>query len=213
MTIKRYLINSQTQGKAVISGIQDGEQPIIRLNQTWFHPQGGGQKADRGTINGIPVLQVKHSNDGEVDHYVSTVEPFTVGQEVELVVDQEWRSLNGKYHLAGHLIAALMEKLFPNLQAISGHHWQGEARVEFTGDIPQPEQIKSSLSQALAEAISADIPVQICGDPLTNRTIKIGDFPAVPCGGTHPEHLGLLNQVELTDVKTKKGKLRISYSV
>ena len=47
MTIKRYLINSEAKGKAIITAIQDGEHPILRLNQTWFHPQGGRQKADR----------------------------------------------------------------------------------------------------------------------------------------------------------------------
>jgi Ser-tRNA(Ala) deacylase AlaX len=213
MTIKRYLINSETKGKAIITAIQDGEHPILRLNQTWFHPQGGGQKADRGTINEVSVIQVKHSNDGEVDHYVSSVQPFQLGQEVELIVDQEWRLLNSKYHLAGHLIAALMEKQFPSLQAISGHHWPNEARVEFTGDAPSVEQVSNLLSQALTKAIESDLSVQICGEPLINRLIKIGDFPAVPCGGTHPEHLGLLNQVHIADVKNKKGKLRVSYSV
>lgn len=212
MTVKCYLLNSEITGKARIANIQNGEKTIIRLDRTWFHPQGGGQKSDRGTIGSVPVLHVSHNN-GEIDHYVETIALFSVGQEVEIVVDREWRLLNAKYHTAGHLIAALIEDHFPKLQAISGHHWASEARVEFVGNRPDAEQVKDFLPTALAEAIAKNLPVRICGNPLNDRSIAIGDYPAVPCGGTHVEWLGILGKVEIAKVKVQQGKLRISYRV
>lgn len=210
MTNKLYLSSPETQGKALVTAIEDGDRPLVQLDRTWFHPQGGGQKADRGTIDGIPVVGVAHNN-GSVNHYLERSGTFTVGQEVEVAVDEEWRLLNGKYHLAGHLIAALVEKNFPELEAVSGHHWPEQARVEFTGNLPEPNRVKDALVPALAEAIEADLPVRIYGDPFTNRSIAIGDFAAVPCGGTHPERLGILGKVEIAKVKAKQGKLRVSY--
>lgn len=35
----------------------------VILNQTAFFPEGGGQAADKGTINGISVLDVKQQDD------------------------------------------------------------------------------------------------------------------------------------------------------
>jgi alanyl-tRNA synthetase len=212
MTIKCYLLNSEITGKAKITALHNGEKPIIRLDRTWFHPQGGGQKADRGTIEGIFVSHVAH-NDGEVDHYVETIEPFFIEQEVSIIVDTEWRLSNAKHHTAGHLIAALMEERFPNLQAISGHHWVNEARVEFTGEFPDIDRVEETLNAALEQAIAADLPIYISGNPLQNRSIGIGGYPAVPCGGTHLESLAILDRVELTKLKIQKGKLRISYAV
>ncbi|MEA5521231.1 alanine--tRNA ligase-related protein [Limnoraphis robusta] len=212
-TQKLYLSSfSQTQGQAKITHIEDGEKPFIRLDQTWFHAQGGGQKADKGTINGISVVHVAHNNS-EVDHYVESIESFIVGQEVDLIVDEDWRLINGKYHLAGHLIAALIENMFPDIRAIGGHHWPGEARIELRGNLPENKQLEELLSNALKTAIEADLPVYICGDPFSNRSIGIGEFTPVPCGGTHPERLGILETVKITKVKTQKDKLKVSYRV
>lgn len=212
-TTKEYLINNDTEGEAIITEIISGENPIIRLNSTWFHPQGGGQKSDKGMIDKVAVNKVKHSQNNEVDHYVDSIESFKIGQQVSVSVDQEWRLLNGKYHLAGHLIAALVEKNFPELKATKGHHWPNEARVEFVGNFPPVEEVRNVLVKALAEAIQTDLSVRICGEPLTNRFIQIDTFAAVPCGGTHPEHLGVLKEVIITNVKMKKGTMRISYSL
>jgi len=212
-TQKLYLTGfSQMQGTAKITDIRDGDKPFIRLDRTWFHPQGGGQKADKGTIAGVAVVHVDCSND-EINHYLQTIESFDVGQQVDIKVDEKWRIINGKYHLAGHLIASLMENIFPDIKAVGGHHWPGEARIEMTGKLPNIDQVNESLTEALTKAIDADLTVSICGDPFYNRSIAIGDFMAVPCGGTHPESLGVLGKVEITKLKIKKNKLRVSYRV
>jgi alanyl-tRNA synthetase len=212
MTTKEYLFDSKLSITTTITEIgQDNGQSWVRLGQTIFHPQGGGQKADCGTIQGIPVKQVVHS-DGDVDHYLESIENLQVGQEVSICVDGDWRLANSKLHTAGHLIAALLEQEFPGIKPIGAHHWPGESRVEFTGDnLPTPETIASYLITALQQAIQNDLPVAILGSPTTSRSIQIGTFSAVPCGGTHLQNLGQLETVEITGVKIKKGKLRISY--
>lgn len=212
MTTKLYLANpSLLTATSRIAAIFDGDSPKVWLDQTLFHPQGGGQKADRGLIGGVLVFHVAH-NEGEVDHFVTSLESLTVDDEVEIVVDEEWRSLNGRYHLAGHTIAALTEHLFPGLRAVSGHHWPGEARVEFEGIVfPEPERVQDALPLALGKAIDESLSVHIQGDPYSNRSIAIADFPALPCGGTHPENTGVLRKVEISKVKVQKGRMRISY--
>ena len=42
----------------------------LTLNQTCFYPEGGGQPADRGWINGIPVVDVQKAGN-EVHHFLA----------------------------------------------------------------------------------------------------------------------------------------------
>ena len=61
MTNKRYLAEPASySGEATVTAILQGELPIVRLSETLFHPQGGGQKADRGTIGSASVTDVAH---------------------------------------------------------------------------------------------------------------------------------------------------------
>jgi alanyl-tRNA synthetase len=214
LTTKDYLFDPKLTASAIITAIgQDNGQSWVQLDRTIFHPQGGGQKADRGSIQDIPVSQVVHS-DGSVNHYLESTEDLQIGQLVSLYVDSDWRLANSQLHTAGHLIAALLEKRFPNLTPVSAHHWPGESRVEFTGDnLPTPEVIETHLTAALQKAIQDDLSLAVLGSSTTVRSIQIGTFGAVPCGGTHLQNLGQLNNVNLTGVKIKKGKLRISYEV
>lgn len=212
MVYKHYLFESALGGSAVITEVIGGERPFVRLNQTWFHPQGGGQKADRGTIAGKAVVNVTH-DDGEINHYLLDTDGLYVGQEVLIIVDAEWRDANARLHTGGHLIAALAEEAFPTLRASGGHHWPGEARVEFTGDdLPDPNEVLRVLGSKLDQAVTDDLPVQVLFED-ASRSIKIGGHAPVPCGGTHAVSTGRLNGIALTKVKVKGGKLRVSYQV
>lgn len=51
----------------------DGSETNLVLDHTYFYPEGGGQPADRGTIAGIPVLDVQKL-DGEIVHVLDDAE-------------------------------------------------------------------------------------------------------------------------------------------
>ena len=50
------------------------------LSRTAFFPEGGGQYADTGLIDGVRVYDV-HEKCGEIKHYMEA--PLEVGKEVE----------------------------------------------------------------------------------------------------------------------------------
>lgn len=214
MTDKRYLFESQTTGQARVEEIGNEEgRAWVRLDKTWFHPQGGGQKADIGTIAGEAVTHVAHAPEG-VRHYLMGTTALQPGQTVDLVVDPSFRRLSARLHTAGHLIAAVGEALHPNLTATMGHHWPGEARVEFAGDpLPDSEQFQAALGAALREALSRPCAVSIEGDVAETRMIKIGDHPAMRCGGTHLTNIADIGQIVVRNVKSKGGKLRVGYDL
>jgi alanyl-tRNA synthetase len=213
-TLKTYLADStilRTNAEVTLTGTAPDGRSWIRLDRTIFHPQGGGQKADRGRIGGVEVLHVAHGVDGEVDHFIAAP-AYPVGSQVELQVDPVWRGVCARLHSAGHLIAAISER-FADLRAIAGHHWPGEARVDF--EIPDvwSENLQNTLSEALVRVMSSDLEVAEVGDPYSARAIRIGDFEAVPCGGTHVRRISEIGRVTITKVRLKEARVRLSYAV
>ena len=213
-TRKAYLAEPQIlTGEAIITQLIDGERPAVRLNQTYFHPQGGGQKGDRGFIGPAQVLDTKHAEGGEVDHLVSTFEGLAVGQIYPIQIDATSRRVNAVNHSAGHLIAAVVDPAFPEIKAVQGHHWPGEARVEFEGTVTDDviARVTAFLQPALDKAIAEQWPVAILGDPFVNRSIQFGSAEQVPCGGTHVAHLGQIKNILVKSIKKKTDRLRIAY--
>ena len=211
MTLKQYLAepHKMTWTARVLEIIQ-GETTIVRLDQTIFHAQGGGQKADRGRIGSAIVIHVAHNADN-VDHHVESAADLEVGSEITLEVDEGWRRLNAAYHTAGHLLASVVEQMYPGLRAISGHQWPGEGRVEFMGDVPAEQLSADGINSRLASDLAANLPVVIVGNPFHDRTIKIGNYDAIPCGGTHVTQLEEVATTVVRSIKSKGGRIRISF--
>ncbi len=83
------------EGQAIIDAVgKDDNGPFILLNKTLFHPQGGGQPSDCGTLQQgnviIPIHRVK-TVDTMIKHYTDKEYSSLVGQEVRCSLDQERR--------------------------------------------------------------------------------------------------------------------------
>jgi Ser-tRNA(Ala) deacylase AlaX len=79
------------------------------LEETIFHPQGGGQPSDVGIIENEEIIfKVEKAStvDGHVEHLgeFSGDSTFKINDKVKLKVDKESRDLNTRLHSAGHLI-------------------------------------------------------------------------------------------------------------
>jgi alanyl-tRNA synthetase len=211
MTIKKYLESAALKGTTLITGIADDPRPIIRLRETWFHAQGGGQRGDRGWIGPARVLDTRHGADEEVDHLVDSAAGLAVGQLVDVAVDAGHRHRGALLHSGGHLVAEAMQAIQPSLRAVAGHHWENEARVEFEGDVEANEALAADLSDYVSQLIAANLPIRIVGDPFRNRAISIGDFEPVGCGGTHAAATAELAGLRITGIRKKGDRLRVSY--
>ena len=211
MTRKEYLAeSSRLTGTATILDCLPGQPAIVRLDRTIFHAQGGGQKADHGWIGPARVVHVVHNGD-RVDHHVEDAGGLGVGTEVALKVDGDWRRLNAAMHTAGHLVAGVVESLYPELKATAGHQWPGEGRVEFVGELGAQDISIQAINARLAADIARALPVTIVGDAFTNRAIRIGEYAPIACGGTHVGRLDDIAQASVRSLKAKGGKVRLGY--
>jgi alanyl-tRNA synthetase len=94
----------------------------VVLDATIFYPEGGGQVADLGTINGIKVLDVQKVS-GVIFHKLEKLD-FREGQRVYLHVDGERRKALMRHHTATHILNYACRRVLGN------HVWQAGARKE-----------------------------------------------------------------------------------
>lgn len=136
------------------------EMPFVVLDATIFHPQGGGQPTDVGTIASgealFNVTMVRQEPDGVIKHYgeyVGAGAGFAEGgAKVDLAVDGENRVKAAKSHTAGHLLDIAMQRaLAPvedggmdaemhaqvtgNMKGLKGYHFVKGSYVEFEGKV------------------------------------------------------------------------------
>lgn len=107
MTERRYYYSDDVQGQAQVLSCTPAEAGAyaVELDATLFHPQGGGQPSDVGTLGGVAVLRVQQQGD-TVLHF--TAAPLPLGP-VTLQVDEAQRRLHARWHSGGHLIGWLGE--------------------------------------------------------------------------------------------------------
>lgn len=214
MTTRLYYTENRLTGTSVIRSLINGDTNAVILAETLFHPQGGGQKADLGLIGKARVLHVASREDGEVIHHVDSLDGLGVGAQVPLQVDSAHRRLGSRLHTAGHLVAAVGEALLPSLKGRAGHHWPGEARVDFEiGGSEPSDTFEADLRSELFRLIALNLPVQATSPDSPPRLVQIGEYRPIPCGGTHVKSLGDIEFIEIRKVKKSKGLLRISYDV
>ncbi|MGR4050333.1 alanyl-tRNA editing protein [Kosakonia cowanii] len=208
MTERLYYTSDALEGRARVlrcTEQADGRYAIV-LDRTLFHPQGGGQPADKGWINSIEVEGVTQQDD-EVIHLLA--QPLPVG-EVELKIDAEARALHTQLHSAGHLIGYAGEAA--GWRPVKAHHWPGEGRITFAPGEEAAEPEAATFTHAITQWQSAALARVIAFDA-GRRMVRFGDLPAYGCGGTHVRSLSELKEVVISNVKVKKGQLIVNYTV
>jgi Ser-tRNA(Ala) deacylase AlaX len=220
MTERLYLHSAALTGEARIVEIRLGDVCTLRLNQSLFHPRGGGQPADRGALIpsdgsgvAVPVIDVRNADDGAVDLLVASDAPLQLGDRVLMRVDADSRLLHARLHSAGHLLALAGERIEPGLRSIAGHHWPGEARVEFEGAATNPEDFERALRSMLEEMRAANLPISASLDGEGRRLIAIDLGAPVPCGGTHVPQTAAIGRIDIRKIKIKAGRVRVGYDI
>lgn len=178
------VLDGQTRVQACIaySDLLEADQQLYKgatpelcaiiVEETLFHPQGGGQPSDVGemVINGsvFDVLSARTaaSRAGVVLHFgifkdgrPSSLPTGSCTQSVNV----EKRLLYSKYHTAGHVLGSavrhLLEKKVPGFDELKASHFPDSASCEFAGLIAGT--YKEAVQQKLDEFIAAAMPVEI----------------------------------------------------
>ena len=86
-----------------------GDEVQVLLDKTIFYPEVGGQPGDRGSINGISLLDVREK-DGEILHLVSAAVQLKPGP-AELLLDHRRRRDHTVLHTGQHLLSGIILRM------------------------------------------------------------------------------------------------------
>lgn len=192
---------------------------FIRLDRTIFCPAGGGQPADQGTINGLPVLELAMENDD----IIHVLERDPGQEEVSLRLDFQRRYDHMQQHTAQHLLSQVLLNLFnaPTLSfAIGPEH----SSVEIGRQALNGEEI-GILENECARLIFANLPVRIFASEDTAalhlrkppkrqgkiRVVEITGLDQSACGGTHLQSSAEIGLLKIIKTDRVRANIRLYY--
>lgn len=192
----------------------------VILDQTAFFPTGGGQDADRGTLNGFSLTDVR-DEDGSIRHFVSGV--LSAGDAVHGVLDWELRFNRMQHHSGEHIVSGLIHQKY-GYENVGFHLTDASATLDFDGELTreQVEEIEYLANRAVWEnfAVSAVYPDPETLKNLNYRSklelthdVRIVTFPGYDvcaCCAPHVHHTGEIGCIKLTDVMRHRGGVRMT---
>ena len=195
-----------------------------RLDRSAFYPTSGGQLFDLGLLNGIPVIEVLESEDGEVWH-VSDQPIGIAGETISGAVDRARRSKNRQQHTAQHILSAMFIKLY-GFETVSVHLGEEYGAIELSTPNLEPNQLVRVERESNA-ILQENIPVQIIFAsrdevsrlPLRKapdrtgeiRVIQIGELDCSACGGTHCSFTAEVGLIKLTGLEKIRNRVQVKF--
>lgn len=197
------------------------DKQAVILDRTAFYPEGGGQPADTGHLNNIPVLDAIEEN-GEILHIVESAPD---SKEVTGLINWERRFDHMQQHTGQHILSACFDKLM-NGGTDSFHLGKDIVSIEIGID-SFTETDASRVEKLANDIIYSNIPVsaRIVNDdelqsiPLRKkpkvteniRIVEVQEFDYSPCGGTHVNRTGEIGMIKIKSWERLKGCYRIEF--
>ncbi|HMC07219.1 MAG TPA: alanine--tRNA ligase [Solirubrobacterales bacterium] len=189
------------------TAVTAAEEPLIKLEESPFYPEGGGQVSDAGSIRwdgqGTAVADVYRIGDDQVIRVDGSVLPEP-GTRVEAEVDHVSRHATMRNHSATHLLhAALRERLGTHVRQAGSAVRPDKLRFDFTHGAPLARDELRMIEERVNEWIKASRPVRalhmaraeaealgamaLFGEKYGEwvRVIEVDEISRELCGGTH----------------------------
>ena len=213
-----YLKEIQTKIRSVF---KENGKNCIQLEENIFHPHGGGQKGDRGTviignreIKITDTIKDQYSDEGTLLITEEAIGEEMQGKPAVCKLDWEYRYKQMRLHSAVHLHHCLLEKNAgkklppPKVSNIE----EGFAFNRYETD-EITEELAKKANNTMKKQIAEGAEVKIYPDDQ-----KKGFYwwealgYKIPCGGTHLKDLKEIGDIEFK-YSSKKGKPTIKISL
>ena len=212
--------------------VDSGGSDVV-LSKTYFYPEGGGQPADRGTVGGLNVLDVRETN-GEVVHTVDG--SLEADRAVECAVDPQFRRYCRRAHTASHALYGAGRRLLDDLGYGGFGIGEEKVRVDFTtstdiddGTLLELERLVNRCVWESREVNWERVPREealdredvafntkteegITGE--TVRVVEIDGWDVAACGGTHVRNTRDIGPVTVLERSNPgEGLTRVEFAV
>jgi alanyl-tRNA synthetase len=190
----------------------------VTIDPILFHPDEGGQPADKGVIGDAVVSDIRVVG-GEVVHTLDRA----LSDGLHLArVDKEHRLCTAAQHTAQHILSGIAAKQF-GLETVGVHIGLEGSTVDFHEKLGW--DIAIDLERRAMDVVMQGIPVEtvlnagdsqvrsrfgkIEGDVI--RIVKIGQYDASACCGAHVPTTGRIGVIRIFDIESKKAGARVSF--
>ncbi len=222
MTERLYEQNAYLKSfEAVVVSCEALEDKFeLVLDKTAFFPEGGGQPADKGTINGKNVLDVQQKNDVIV-HLVE--EKFEIGETVSCELDWDVRYARMQGHTGEHILSGVVNALY-KYDNVGFHMSEKSMLVDFNGSLTAKDIKLIELKANEAVYKNADVIAYFpSNDEIETleyrskkevkealRIVKIGeDIDCCACCAPHVDKTGEVGIIKVIDFAPYKQGTRL----
>ena len=220
-TRKLYYEDSHlTSFSATVLSCRQGEKGWeVILDATAFYPEGGGQAADTGFLNGIRVTDTRERGETLV-HFCEG--PLEVGTAAEGTIDWENRFRRMQQHSGEHIVSGIINRRW-GYHNVGFHMGTDIITIDFDGVIPAEEL--ASIEAEANGAVWSNLAVK-CWYPsqeeLPNvfyrtkralpwpvRIVQVPGFDSCACCDTHVKATGEIGLIKLFSVIGFRGGTRM----
>lgn len=223
MTKKLYDLDAYaTEFDAVVAfceKIEENKYAVI-LDETLFFPEEGGQSPDKGTINGISVLDVQIAKD-VVTHTLE--QPVQVGDKVHGIIDWKHRFSNMQQHSGEHIFSGLVHKRF-GYDNVGFHLSDNIVTMDFNGVLTSDDvaEIEYAVNEVIIKNLLVEVSfpskeelaaldyrskIEIEGQV---RIVTIPGVDVCACCAPHVKRTGEIGMLKVMTLQNYKGGVRIS---
>ena len=206
---------------SVLEQLDAPDGPAVVLDRTCFYATSGGQPNDLGSLNSIPVKDVRVES-GQILHVLEKpLETSTVAGAIH------WprRFDHMQQHSGQHILSAAFYRLF-HAETSSFHLGEQFCSIELSkadlkeNQIRDAEQLANEVLFAAMLVTSffveperaAEYPLRKQSDLAESlRIIQVGDFDLSPCSGTHVKNTGEIGVIFIYGFEKLSQTCRITF--
>ncbi|MCU0501645.1 MAG: alanyl-tRNA editing protein [Anaerolineae bacterium] len=200
--------------------VSDGK-PAIALDRTAFYPTGGGQPNDRGTLAGVPVLDVI-VEDGVVWHILAAECPR---EEVRGVIDWSRRFDHMQQHTGQHILSQAFV-VTCDAETVAFHMGADASTIDLNRADLRPDALAAAetVANAVIDAAHPMTATVVTQDELAQlplrkppkvteaiRVVQVAGFDWSACGGTHVANSSQVGLVKITGIERRGSELRVTF--
>jgi misacylated tRNA(Ala) deacylase len=225
--MSRYFCHEHPDVLLVETRVVDARPGAVLLEQSPFHPGGGGQLADRGVLRWsggeVRVTGIEAAGGG---YWHVIAEPVEMAGAVQVAVDAVFRSMMAQLHTDTHVLNALVFQRFQGALVTGAQlNEDGTARMDF--DLPDADNDRlRALEPEINDVIRQDLPLRyayvpeaeavaerglirnrsVAPPPASDGTVRVVEIVGLDrqaCGGTHLASTGASRPVRILKIDNK----------
>lgn len=200
--------------------VRDGH-PAVVLDETCFYPESGGQPADKGTLNGVEVLDVRGEN-GRIIHVLGK---DLEGTHVTGEIDGRTRFERMQQHTGQHILSQVFVEILSG-ETRSFHMGDDVSTLEIGIGIVSDADLDRVENRANAVVFeNRDVKTYWVDEndvdrvPLrrppkksgTLRIVEVDGFDFSACGGTHCRRTGEIGLIKIVGWEKIRGNIRFRF--